>query len=96
MNAKRRVEYTRQLLESIGLEGQRLQMINMSSAMGGQFAEAATQSPNDGGGRRPRAEPVPARNGQTDQAHVDADPERDIAGRSGLTASQRSRGDETS
>ena len=43
MNAKRRVEYTRQLLESIGLEGQRLQMINISSAMGGQFAFAAAE-----------------------------------------------------
>jgi len=43
VNAKRRVEYTRQLLESIGLEGQRLQMINLSSAMGGQFAFAAAE-----------------------------------------------------
>lgn len=43
MNAKRRVEYTRQLLTSIGLEGQRLQMINLSSAMGGQFAFAAAE-----------------------------------------------------
>ena len=43
MNAKRRVEYTRQLLESIGLEGRRLQMINISSAMGGQFAFAAAE-----------------------------------------------------
>jgi hypothetical protein len=43
VNAKRRVEYTRQLLESIGLEGQRLQMINISSAMGGQFAFAAAE-----------------------------------------------------
>ncbi len=37
------MEYTRQLLESIGLEGQRLQMINISSAMGGQFAFAAAE-----------------------------------------------------
>jgi coenzyme F420-reducing hydrogenase delta subunit len=43
VNAKRRVEYTRQLLTSIGLEGQRLQMINLSSAMGGQFAFAAAE-----------------------------------------------------
>ena len=28
----------RTLLKSIGLEGQRIQMINLSSAMGGQFA----------------------------------------------------------
>jgi len=37
------VEYTRQLLESIGLEGQRLQMINVSAAMAGEFAFAAAE-----------------------------------------------------
>jgi hypothetical protein len=37
------VEYARKLLESIGLQGQRLQMINISSAMGGQFAFAAAE-----------------------------------------------------
>jgi coenzyme F420-reducing hydrogenase delta subunit len=37
------VEQTRQLLERIGLEGQRLQMINLSSAMAGQFAFAAAE-----------------------------------------------------
>jgi F420-non-reducing hydrogenase iron-sulfur subunit len=37
------VEYTRKLLEEIGLEGQRLQMINISSAMAGQFAFAAAE-----------------------------------------------------
>jgi len=37
------VEYTRQLLESIGLEGQRLQMINVSAAMAGEFASAAAE-----------------------------------------------------
>jgi F420-non-reducing hydrogenase iron-sulfur subunit len=31
------------LLKSIGLEGQRIQMINLSSAMGGQFAFAAAE-----------------------------------------------------
>jgi len=39
LNVRRRVEYARQLLEQIGLQGQRVQMINLSSAMGGQFAE---------------------------------------------------------
>jgi hypothetical protein len=33
----------RQLLEEIGLEGRRVQMINISSAMGGQFAFAAAE-----------------------------------------------------
>jgi coenzyme F420-reducing hydrogenase delta subunit len=35
------VEHARKLLEAIGLEGGRLQMINVSSAMAGQFASAA-------------------------------------------------------
>lgn len=37
------MEYTRGLLEGIGLEGRRLQMINISSAMAGQFAFAAAE-----------------------------------------------------
>jgi coenzyme F420-reducing hydrogenase delta subunit len=35
------VEHVRELLESIGLEGERLRMVNVSSAMGRQFAEEA-------------------------------------------------------
>jgi coenzyme F420-reducing hydrogenase delta subunit len=34
------VDYARQLLQAIGIEPERLQMINISSAMGLQFAEA--------------------------------------------------------
>jgi len=37
------VEYSRKLLEEIGLEGRRIQMINLSSAMGGQFAWSAAE-----------------------------------------------------
>lgn len=37
------MEYVRKLLEEIGLEGRRIQMINISSAMGGQFAFAAAE-----------------------------------------------------
>jgi coenzyme F420-reducing hydrogenase delta subunit len=37
------VEYARQLLEAIGLAGRRVQMINVSSAMGGQFAWSAAE-----------------------------------------------------
>jgi len=33
----------RKLLEEIGLHGQRIQMINISAAMGGQFAFAAAE-----------------------------------------------------
>jgi F420-non-reducing hydrogenase iron-sulfur subunit len=42
-NAKRRVERLRELLAQIGLEAERVQMVNMSSAMASQFAAAATQ-----------------------------------------------------
>ena len=37
------MEYVSKLLKEIGLEGQRIQMINVSSAMGGQFAFSAAQ-----------------------------------------------------
>jgi coenzyme F420-reducing hydrogenase delta subunit len=37
------VEYIRELLENIGLEGRRIQMINVSAAMGGQFAWSAAE-----------------------------------------------------
>jgi coenzyme F420-reducing hydrogenase delta subunit len=37
------VEGARRLLEQIGLGGRRLQMINISSAMAGQFAFAAAE-----------------------------------------------------
>lgn len=37
------MERTKALLDQIGLGGQRLQMINLSSAMGGQFATAAAE-----------------------------------------------------
>jgi F420-non-reducing hydrogenase iron-sulfur subunit len=37
------VEYARKLLQQIGLQGQRVQMINVSSAMGGQFAFSAAE-----------------------------------------------------
>jgi len=37
------VEYVRHLLDEIGLDGRRVQMVNMSSAMGAHFAIAATE-----------------------------------------------------
>jgi coenzyme F420-reducing hydrogenase delta subunit len=42
-NARRRIEYTQQLLDDIGLESRRVQMVNVSSAMGGQFAWSAAE-----------------------------------------------------
>lgn len=43
MNAKRRVERVKNLLAQIGLETERVRMFNMSSAMAGEFAKAATE-----------------------------------------------------
>jgi len=43
LEARRRVNYVRQLLDKIGVGGQRLEMINLSAAMGNRFAEAATE-----------------------------------------------------
>jgi len=43
LQARRRVEHIRELLVTIGLEGQRIQMINVSAAMGGQFAWSAAE-----------------------------------------------------
>jgi len=37
------VKYLKQLLDQIGLGGARIEMFNMSSAMGAAFAEAVTQ-----------------------------------------------------
>lgn len=49
----------RKLLEEIGLQGQRLQMINLSSAMGGQFAWSAAEITEE----VRRLGPNPLRNG---------------------------------
>ena len=38
LNARRRVEYVQKLLTTIGLEENRIRMVNLSSAMGNQFA----------------------------------------------------------
>jgi len=37
------VEHIRELLQAIGLEQERVRMFNLSSAMAGQFAAAATE-----------------------------------------------------
>lgn len=41
--AKRRVKYIAGLLDQIGLGGERVQMYNLSSAMGARFAEIAAE-----------------------------------------------------
>ncbi|MBN1313818.1 MAG: hydrogenase iron-sulfur subunit [Anaerolineales bacterium] len=43
INAKRRVKFVGRLLEKIGIDGRRIKMVNISSAMGGQFANLATE-----------------------------------------------------
>lgn len=42
-NAKRRVQHVQKLLAEIGLEKERVQMFNLSSAMAGQFVTIAQQ-----------------------------------------------------
>jgi coenzyme F420-reducing hydrogenase delta subunit len=56
------VEYVRELLEGIGLEGRRIQMINVSSAMGGQFAWSAAEMTEEI--RRMGPNPLKAKNGR--------------------------------
>lgn len=43
MRAQQRVNYVRNLLDQIGLEGERVRMINLSAAMGARFAEMTTE-----------------------------------------------------
>jgi len=63
------VEYARELLEEIGLEGRRVQMINVSSAMGGQFAWSAAELTEEI--RRIGPNPIREANGnQQEQAEI--------------------------
>jgi coenzyme F420-reducing hydrogenase delta subunit len=41
LNARRRVEHIQEILAHVGLEPDRIKMVNLSSAMGRQFAEEA-------------------------------------------------------
>jgi coenzyme F420-reducing hydrogenase delta subunit len=43
LHANQRVEYVRSLVEEIGLEADRVRMINVSAGMGVQFAERAKE-----------------------------------------------------
>ncbi|MFH0773951.1 MAG: hydrogenase iron-sulfur subunit [bacterium] len=43
IKAKRRVQRAKKLLTEIGLDGERLEMYNMSASMGPKFAEAARE-----------------------------------------------------
>jgi F420-non-reducing hydrogenase iron-sulfur subunit len=39
LRAKKRITYVKRLLEEVGIEGERVEIFNLSSAMGGRFAE---------------------------------------------------------
>jgi coenzyme F420-reducing hydrogenase delta subunit len=43
LHARQRVDYVRGLLAQIGIGAERLRMVNVSAAMGGRFAELATE-----------------------------------------------------
>jgi coenzyme F420-reducing hydrogenase delta subunit len=43
IRARKRVEYAKKLLDEIGIGGQRLEMYNMSAAMGQKFADVARE-----------------------------------------------------
>jgi F420-non-reducing hydrogenase iron-sulfur subunit len=60
LRARRRVERAKQLLAEIGLEPQRLEMFNLSSAQGARFAEIVTEM-ND---RLKKLGPSPLRAGR--------------------------------
>ena len=42
MRAKKRIEYLKGLLDKVGIGGERVEMYNISSSMGPQFAKIAT------------------------------------------------------
>ena len=58
----------RKLLDGIGLEGRRIQMINVSSAMGGQFAWSAAEMTEE----IKRLGPNPLRNDTPQERHPHA------------------------
>jgi hypothetical protein len=68
------VEYTRELLEVIGLEGRRLQMINVSAAMGGQFAWSAAEFTEEI--RRLGPNPLRSVNGSSEEASASSEQEQ--------------------
>jgi coenzyme F420-reducing hydrogenase delta subunit len=59
-------------MESIGLEGRRIQMINVSAAMGGQFAWSAAEMSEEV--RRMGPNPLKANNGRLEQGIPTKDP----------------------
>ena len=68
LRARRRVERARQLLAEIGLEPERLEMFNLSSADGPRFAEIVTEMT----ARVAKLGPSPLRQeDQTTEQHVD-------------------------
>jgi hypothetical protein len=62
------VEHARRMLEQIGLEGQRLQMINVSAAMAGEFTFAAAEITSEIKGLGPNPLRKPRKNGRDRKA----------------------------
>ncbi len=60
LRAKKRVEYTKQLLKEAGIEPERLEMFNMSASMGPKFAETADEMTE----RVRKLGPSPLKNGR--------------------------------
>lgn len=63
LNARRRVARVKNLLTAIGLEPERIEMFNLSSAMGRQFADIAVQMSQQAAGLGPS--PLRSANGRT-------------------------------
>jgi len=75
LRAKRRVQRARQLLEEIGLEPQRLEMFNLSSAQGARFAQIVEQMSR----RLVRLGPSPLGAGRLPKAGGEAEDSRNCA-----------------
>ena len=69
LRARRRVERVQQILEEIGIEPERLEMFNLSSAEGARFAEIVTLMSE----RLARLGPSPLRNDAKDANAKDVD-----------------------
>jgi coenzyme F420-reducing hydrogenase delta subunit len=61
------VQYAQRLLDEIGVDGRRLKMIHLSSAMGKQFAEEATRMTEEVRALGPN----PLKNGRIPGGHLE-------------------------
>ena len=61
LRARKRVEYTKKILDEVGIGGDRLEMYNMSAAQGPRFVEVA----NEMADRIKKLGPSPIKEGKT-------------------------------